>query len=161
MLPPSPFSTPIFVLQYVTGRLTPAEKARIERTRKLADTGSGYSQNLKTRPHTLGFALADSPVGLLAWIYEKLCDWTDSYQCTDDEVLTWVSIYLFSQASADASICFYYEIANPPATVSNQLGGKMQSFMKYNTNPLGLSYFPKDMIVLPSSWGRTLGPVAF
>lgn len=31
--------------------------------------------------------------------------------------------------------------------------------MKYNSIPLGLSYFPKDVIVLPSSWGRTLGPV--
>jgi phage gp37-like protein len=68
---------------------------------------------------------------------------------------------LFSEASADASTRFYYEIANPPEAVSNQLGGKMQSFMKYNTIPLDLSYIRKDVIVLPSSWVRTLGPVAF
>jgi hypothetical protein len=160
-LPPSPLSTPLLVLQYLTGRLTPAEKAGLERTQKFAGTGSGYSHIHKTRPHTLGFALADSPVGLLAWIYEKLCDWTDDYKWTDDEVLTWISMYLFSEAGADASIRFYYEIDNPPAAASGHLSGKMETFMQYNTVPLGLSYFPKDVIVLPSSWGRTLGPVVF
>lgn len=160
-LPPSPFSTPMLVLQYLTGRLTAAEKAGLERTQKFADTGSGYSHIHKTRPHTLGFALADSPVGLLAWMYEKLCDWTDDYKWTDDEVLTWVSIYLFSEAGADASIRLYYEIDNPPEAAKGEISGKMESFMKYNTIPLGLSYFPRDVIVLPSSWGRTLGPVAF
>jgi hypothetical protein len=38
-----------------------------------------------TRPQTLGYSLADSPVGLLAWIYEKLVEWTDGYPWTDDE----------------------------------------------------------------------------
>jgi hypothetical protein len=32
-----------------------------------------------TRPATIGLALQDSPVALLAWIYEKRHDWTDSY----------------------------------------------------------------------------------
>ncbi|KAF2689547.1 microsomal epoxide hydrolase [Lentithecium fluviatile CBS 122367] len=160
-LPPSPFSTPLLVLQYLTGRLTPAEKAGLERTQQFADKGSGYSHIHKSRPHTLGFALADSPVGLLAWIYEKLRDWTDDYSWTDEEVLTWVSIYLFSEAGPDASIRLYYEIENAPAPASGQMSGKMESFMKYNAIPLGLSYFPRDVVVLPSSWGRTLGPVAF
>lgn len=38
-----------------------------------------------TKPQTLGYSLADSPVGLLAWIYEKLVSWSDSYPWTDDE----------------------------------------------------------------------------
>jgi hypothetical protein len=46
---------------------------------------SGYSKQQSTRPATLGFALADSPAGLLAWITEKLYEWTDSYPWTDDE----------------------------------------------------------------------------
>lgn len=48
-------------------------------------TGAAYSQIQSTRPHTLGYGLADSPVGLLAWIYEKLHEWTDAYPWTDDE----------------------------------------------------------------------------
>ena len=38
-----------------------------------------------TQPQTIGYSLADSPVGLLAWIYEKLHNWTDSYPWEDDE----------------------------------------------------------------------------
>ena len=38
-----------------------------------------------TKPQTLGYGLADSPVGLLAWIYEKLVDWADGYPWTDNE----------------------------------------------------------------------------
>ncbi|KAF8868246.1 Alpha/Beta hydrolase protein [Mucidula mucida] len=36
-----------------------------------------YFLQQSTRPQTLGYSLADSPVGLLAWLYEKLLDWTD------------------------------------------------------------------------------------
>ena len=45
----------------------------------------GYYAEQTTKPQTLGYSLADSPVGLLAWIYEKLVTWTDSYPWTDDE----------------------------------------------------------------------------
>ena len=158
-LPPSPLSTPLLVLQYLTGRLSPEEKEGLKRTQEFTENGSGYNNIQKTRPHTLGFALADSPVALLAWIYEKLRDWTDQYKWTDDEILTWVSIYMFSDAGPDASIRLYYDIVNP--TAGKGIDGKIETFMKYNRVPLGLSYFPKDVIVLPSSWGRTLGPVKF
>lgn len=47
--------------------------------------GRGYSAVQSTQPQTLGYGLADSPVGLLAWIYEKLVRWTDDYKWDDDE----------------------------------------------------------------------------
>ena len=146
----------MLVLQYLTGRYTPQEKAGLERTQHFRNEGSGYNQIQSTKPHTLGFTLADSPVALVAWIYEKLHDWSDDYPWTDEEVITWVSIYYFSDAGADASIRMYYEITHP--AVESQT---MESFLKWSNVPLGLSYFPKDVIVLPSSWGRTLGPVVF
>jgi hypothetical protein len=154
--PPSPVWTPLLVLQYLTGRYTPHEKAGLERTQWFRNEGSGYNQIQSTKPHTAGVALADSPVALLAWIYEKLRDWSDDYPWTDEEIVTWISIYYFSEAGADASIRLYYEITHP--AVETQ---KMDSFLKWNKIPLGLSYFPKDVIVLPSSWGKTLGPVVF
>jgi hypothetical protein len=39
--------------------------------------GKGYLQIQSTKPQTLGFALADSPVGQLAWIVEKFQSWTN------------------------------------------------------------------------------------
>ena len=65
--------------------LTHTEKAGLARTAWFRNEGSGYFAEQSTQPQTLGYALADSPVGLLAWIYEKLVNWTDAYPWTDDE----------------------------------------------------------------------------
>ena len=46
---------------------------------------AGYQAEQATKPQTLGYSLADSPAGLLAWIYEKLVTWTDGYPWADDE----------------------------------------------------------------------------
>jgi hypothetical protein len=65
--------------------LTPSEKAGLERTKWVRTEGFGYMVQQSTQPQTLGYGLADSPVGLLGWIYEKLLNWTDDYPWTDDE----------------------------------------------------------------------------
>ncbi|KAG6847537.1 hypothetical protein H0H93_007531 [Arthromyces matolae] len=73
-------SLPLPFLSY-----TKSEKAGLERTEWFRRWGSGYLAEQSTRPQTLGYSLADSPVGLLAWIYEKLVEWTDGYRWEDDE----------------------------------------------------------------------------
>jgi hypothetical protein len=60
------------------------------------------------QPATIVFAFADSPVAILAWFYEKMVRWSDSYQWTDEEVLTWVSLCCFSTAGPEASSYHYY-----------------------------------------------------
>lgn len=62
-----------------------SEKRGLERARWFQKEGIGYFTQQKTQPQTLGYSLADSPVGLLAWIYEKLVKWTDEYKWDDDE----------------------------------------------------------------------------
>jgi hypothetical protein len=64
-----------------------AEQVGLARSEEWLRAGQGYSQIQKTKPQTLGYSLADSPVGLLAWIYEKLIDWSDAvnYPWNDDE----------------------------------------------------------------------------
>lgn len=92
--------------------------------------GRGYIAIQSTRPATINFALRDSPIGLLAWIWDKLVscsasaraetpskrltltsqvDWTDNYPWTEDEVCLWVSLYVFSTAGPDAASYIYYE----------------------------------------------------
>ena len=68
----------------------------IERSLEFQRQGSGYYHIQATKPQTIAYSLTDSPVGLLAWIYDKLHSWTDSYEWSDDEILVWVSIYYFS-----------------------------------------------------------------
>ncbi|KAK6953063.1 hypothetical protein Daesc_005362 [Daldinia eschscholtzii] len=152
--PPTLLSSPLLYLQHRLGLYSASEKAGLERTRWFAENGSGYRHIQGTKPHTPGFALVDSPVALLAWIYEKLVDWTDAYPWTDEEVLTWIAIYAFSEAGPDASLRLYYE------TVHNSKDALFASGW-IGKVPLGLSYFPRDLTVVPSSWGRTLGPVVF
>lgn len=105
----------------------------------------------------MGYALTDSPIGLLAWIYEKMRNWTDDYPWTDDEskqlvdmkvclyahnlaVLTWVTLYWFSRAGPAASVRIYYEFENRRGVLP-----------KSNTL-IGLSYFPQDIWVLPQMY---------
>ncbi|KAL8783484.1 MAG: hypothetical protein Q9213_004621, partial [Squamulea squamosa] len=107
--PPSITETPDLAVQHSVTPYTEAEKAGLQRSEWFQKEGSGYSNIQSTKPQTVGYALADSPVGLLAWIYEKLHDWTDEYPWTDDEILTWVSIYLFSTAGPAASVRIYRE----------------------------------------------------
>ncbi|KAL8991088.1 MAG: hypothetical protein Q9169_007950 [Polycauliona sp. 2 TL-2023] len=137
--------------------LTASEKAGLERSAWFKNEGSGYSGIQATKPQTLGYLLNDSPVGLLAWIYEKLHDWTDTYPWTDDEILTWVSIYAFSTAGPAASVRIYYE--------SMHGEGKEWMMEKVRGNvpgvKLGLGYFPKDLYVHPVSWARGMGEIVF
>ena len=58
--------------------LTPEETAAYEHMDALYTKGSGYALMMVTRPQTLGYSLADSPVGLAAWFYDKFADWTYS-----------------------------------------------------------------------------------
>ncbi|KAJ7447329.1 Alpha/Beta hydrolase protein [Mycena galericulata] len=135
--------------------LTEKEKAGVARVQWFRSRGSGYSAEQSTQPQTLGYALADSPVGLLAWIYEKLVNWTDGYPWEDDEVLTWISIFWFSRAGPAASLRIYFE------------AGNRDMFKAFSTTdplpkiPLGVSRFPKDLIVLPKSWTLEFGKIVF
>ncbi|KAI4241534.1 MAG: hypothetical protein L6R40_004514 [Gallowayella cf. fulva] len=156
--PPSPTDHPAHGLQHALTPYTDAEKAGLARSEWFQEEGSGYNKIQSTKPQTLGYALADSPVGLLAWIFEKLHDWTDAYPWTDDEILTWVSIYLFSTAGPAASLRIYRESTHADDQIV-RLRSEARRFVPLVK--LGLAVFPKDLYVQPLSWGRTLGPVVF
>lgn len=83
--PPHPFRTPFRYFAFLVTPYTPAERTEIKRITERLKSEHGYSILQSTCPQTLGYSLADSPVGLLGWIYEKLVAWTDKYPFTDDE----------------------------------------------------------------------------
>lgn len=145
-------------LQYAKHALTPYtadEKAGRERSDWFMRDGFGYNLLQATKPSTIGLAHADSPVALLSWIYEKLYDWTDAYPWTDDEILTWVSVYQFATAGPAASSRIYYE---------NMHAEPDRTARAFDYSPgvlIGLSYFPQDIVLPPRTWGQTLGQVVF
>jgi hypothetical protein len=70
--PPTMASNPALFLESQATPLTEAEKKGEARSKWFVDEGMGYYGQHSTKPQTLGYSLADSPVGLLAWVYEKL-----------------------------------------------------------------------------------------
>ncbi|KAL0580616.1 hypothetical protein V5O48_001346 [Marasmius crinis-equi] len=143
---------PLLYLRHLVTPYSAAEKAGLARSFWFERNGMGYFREQSTQPQTLGYSLADSPIGLLAWIYEKLVNWTDKYPWTDDEVLTWVSVYYFSRAGPTASVRIYYEIA--------QERRKKPKLVR-PTIPLGVSHFPKELYVPPRLWTRQVGNLVF
>lgn len=72
-----------------------------------------YDHQQSTRPQTLAYGLNDSPVGLAAWIVEKVRAWSDcggdlERRFTKDELLTNLTIYWVTQ-TIGSSVRLYYE----------------------------------------------------
>lgn len=158
--PPSYFANPLLAVQHALLPYSPREKHGQKRSAWFQEEGRGYNLEQSTKPQTIGYALADSPAACLSWIYEKLHDWADSYPWTDDEVCTWVSTYWFSVAGPAASARIYYEMTHNVDGRADKLG--RDRLRSYSPGvKLGLSHFPMDLVVLPSTWCRTLGDVVF
>lgn len=51
----------------------------LRRARDYVTVNNSYYRIQETRPQTVAYCLADSPVALLGWITEKLYEWTDNY----------------------------------------------------------------------------------
>lgn len=141
--PPKWSTNPLLALQHAVTPYTEDEQKGLARSDWFLEEGSGYRTIQSTKPQTVGYGLTDSPVALLAWIYEKLRDWTDSYPWTDDEILTWVSIYWYSNAGPAASLRIYYEAIHTPSEANRE---RVQHWI--DRVKLGLCYAPKVSYVL-------------
>lgn len=97
-----------------------------------------------TKPETIGFALADSPAGQAAWIYDKFQSKTDNNGLAEDalstdEMLDAISLYWYTNSAA-SSARIYWE----------NKGGSMAG--PRLTLPVAVTVFPRDIPLLPRSW---------
>lgn len=127
--------------------LTEMEQAALASMQFYMDWGSGYSKQQSTRPQTLGYALADSPVGQAAWIYEKFHAWTDNQGTPEDAIdldhlLDNISLYWLTNSAA-SSARLYWESFN------SALNATFDS-----TIPVGLSIFPKEIFRASKRWSE-------
>lgn len=149
--PPALTTNPVLWLQNLITPYDKQEQDGLSRDQLFQTRDQGYLIEQCTQPQTIGYSLADSPSGLLAWIYEKLIHWSDNYPWTDDEVLAWISLYWFSRAGPAASLRIYYEVINAKQIDQNLWG----------SIPMGISRFPKETRFVPKIWSRALGKVVF
>ena len=97
----------------------PVDKLILDRMDAFRQEGSGYLAIQNSRPQTIGYGLVDSPLLQLAWIAEKVHEWTD-LPVDRDQVLTTVSLYWFTGSGASAAHTLYEQAhssdwGSPPA----------------------------------------------
>jgi pimeloyl-ACP methyl ester carboxylesterase len=129
---------------------TPEERAAMEAAASFADELSGYFKQQATRPQTIGYALADSPAGQAAWIYEKFQAWTDNKGSPEealsiDEMLDDISLYWFTDTAASSARIYWQ---NKPATYS---AGRIEL-------PMAATIFPREIYRAPKAWAQALWP---
>lgn len=124
--------------------LSDAEKDYVRYGHHWQATEGGYMHEQSTRPQTLAVALADSPVGLAAWLLEKYRNWTD---CDGDvesvfsreELLTWITAYWVTD-SIGTSFTPYAEGGSKP-------WGRILT-------PTFFTLFPRDLVNAPREFAE-------
>lgn len=127
--------------------LTDAERDSLAALQFYQNHDSGYSKQQSTRPQTLGYGLADSPMGQAAWILEKFYQWMDCDGLPQnivslDELLDNVMLYWLPNAGA-SSARIYWE----------SFGSSTLSSLPV-TVPSAISIFPKEIFKTSERWAR-------
>jgi pimeloyl-ACP methyl ester carboxylesterase len=135
------------------GGYTAAEQAAIAQLTQYSSDGSGYSSIQGTRPQTLGYGLADSPVGQGMWIYEKFQSWTDNPGNPEDALsidamLDDISLYWFTDTAASSARLYFESFRNDFGRMPLEL-------------PVAVSIFKGDMFTPPKVWGERTYPKLF
>ena len=125
--------------------LTNQEKAAIASFEHYNTWGNGYSQQQATRPQTLGYGLADSPVGQAAWIFEKFHEWTDCggdplNALGMDEMLDNITIYWLTNTATSSARLYWESFRNFPNDGVHV--------------PTGCSLFPKEIFSASRRWAE-------
>ncbi|MEV1130683.1 epoxide hydrolase family protein [Agromyces sp. NPDC049794] len=116
--------------------LSDAERRVLDEEAAFDEHDQGYSAIMATRPDTIAAALVDSPAGLLAWIIDKLRDWSDcdgelSRRFDPETLLTLASLYW----------------------VTGSIGTSFRQYLDYPANR------PRPRITVPAGFTLSAEPV--
>jgi microsomal epoxide hydrolase len=106
---------------------------------------TGYQWIQGTRPQTLAFGLADSPVGLAAWLVEKFRAWTDcggnpENAVSRDDMLADITLYWATGAIGSSFWPYYARMHGPWPIPEGAIAV-----------PTGYVEFPKEILRPPRS----------
>ena len=103
----------ILIVRHPDGPQTKEEKEWEERFIRDQQIEDGYRTQQATKPQTLSYAMMDSPVGVAAWIIEKMRGWSDIKDndiesvYSKDTLLSNIMIYLVTKTFNTASWIYY------------------------------------------------------
>jgi pimeloyl-ACP methyl ester carboxylesterase len=128
------------------GGYTAEEQAALAQLQRYSTDGTGYASIQGTRPQTLGYGLADSPIGQAMWIYEKFQGWTDNHGNPEDALnidamLDDISLYWFTDTAASSARLYFESFRKDFGRIPLDL-------------PVAVSIFKGDMFTPPKVWGE-------
>ncbi|WP_031339817.1 hypothetical protein, partial [Xanthomonas maliensis] len=128
---------------------TPAEQRMLHDAKRYQAEFSGYMRLQSTRPQSVGFGLADSPVGLAAWIYALFQDVSQSDGEPEnvfalDHLIDDIMLYWLPNAGP-SSVRFYWEAAQ-------EAGTAMPSHTM--PTPTGISMFAGEQVRISRRWAE-------
>ncbi|HEV2356138.1 MAG TPA: epoxide hydrolase [bacterium] len=128
------------------GGYTIEEQAALAQLERYSTDASGYAAIQGTRPQTLGYGLADSPVGQAVWIYEKFQGWSDNKgdpaeAISVDHMLNDITLYWLTDTAASSARLYYESFRKDFARMPLEL-------------PVAVSIFKRDMFTPPRVWGE-------
>jgi pimeloyl-ACP methyl ester carboxylesterase len=135
--------------------LKPDQKKAVESMRVYREKGSAYAQLQATRPQLIGYALADSPVGQAAWLYDIFNAGSGSTGDPDallgrDWMLDEITLFWLTNSAASSARLYLEQMA---------MLGKRNNPGRVDL-PVGVSVFPHDL--QPArSWAREVYPDLF
>ncbi len=127
--------------------LSEAEKAYQARAERWAAEEGGYEHLHYTRPQTLAFALADTPVGLASWIVEKFHAWSehgeDLLQTFPLDMLIDNLMIYWASGTIGSSMRYYYD--------DTRFRPKLRPEDRVAV-PTAVCMWPHDLMVAPREW---------
>ncbi|MDM7832261.1 epoxide hydrolase family protein [Cellulomonas edaphi] len=133
--------------------LTEPEQAWFREVAQWRLTEGAYGAVARTKPQTAAFGLTDSPVGLAAWIVEKLRAWSDcdgdvETRFSKDDILTNVTQYWLAGTIGSSMRTYHANAAIPP----EQLERRVEV-------PSGFAVFRGDVVRPPRAWAERVAHV--
>ncbi|WP_431323243.1 epoxide hydrolase family protein [Rhizobium sp. YTU87027] len=124
--------------------LSPDEKTIFEEARDFLNNGFGYAAIMNTRPETVGYGLADSPVGLAAWLYDKIADWVftrgePERALTKDAILDDITLYWLTNTGPSSGRIYWENTVSAAKLTAIEV-------------PVGVTVFPGEVYKPPKEW---------
>ncbi|MGE6784445.1 epoxide hydrolase family protein [Ensifer adhaerens] len=124
--------------------LSADERKVFDEARDFLNNGFGYASILSTRPETIGYGLADSPVGLAAWLYDKIADWVftrgqPEQALSRDDILDNITLYWLTNTGPSSGRIYWENL---------KAGAKLTAAKV----PVAVTVFPGEVYRPPRRW---------
>jgi pimeloyl-ACP methyl ester carboxylesterase len=127
--------------------ISESELAALVSSSERTKDGTAYMDIQSTRPHSLGFGLDDSPLGLAGWILEKFhawCDIRDGMPISTDRLIDNLMFYWLT-GTATSAARLYCEATRAGTGPLSDWSGRVEV-------PTGYAVYPYELIRTPRAW---------